>query len=78
VKKNSTTNLEMIELLARKKFGAPSSNNNSNLKENDPKKLKSELSTKSSKIIVPRQTRLTKDRANFSRAKFEEVQLNRL
>jgi hypothetical protein len=53
---------DLVKVLARRKFGSPVGSNPGSVRSS---------SRRSSKVIVPRQTKLTLDRASFSRSKTE-------
>ena len=60
-------NLELFRILARKKFGSPQPENS---ESQEPKPTVTKVnSRKSSKTIIPRETKLTRDRSQFSRLK---------
>jgi len=58
------SNLELLRILAKKQFGSPPEKSDN--RETNSTKVRSR---KSSKTIIPRETKLTRDRSQFSRLK---------
>jgi len=64
---DKSIDVNLIKLLAKKKFGLPKQGSG----QSSPDYSKSSARPSSMKVIIPRQTKLTAERATFSRAKYD-------